>query len=144
MTQNTDNTNWAIGSTFDTASYMSGSLPIRAYMQTNGIVIQAKNITLGNETNVYVGTVPKDFNYKIVLMKLPELTENVDYKLGDVNGDGQITQADLTLVQNYMQGTQALTDKQLKAADVNKDGNINTGDTLLLSKYINGSISSFE
>lgn len=70
MTQNPDNTNWAIGSTFDSASYVSGSLPIRAYMQTNGIVIQAKNINLTNGQDAYVGTVPKNFNYKIVLMKV--------------------------------------------------------------------------
>lgn len=143
MTQNTDNTNWAIGSTFDTAGYVSGSLPIRAYMQTNGIVIQAKNVNLTKDESVYVGTVSKDFNFKLVLMKLPDISDT-EYTLGDVNEDGQITQADLTLVQNYIQGTQALTDKQLKAADVNKDGSINTGDTLKLSQYINGTISSLE
>ncbi len=68
----------------------------------------------------------------------------MEYTLDDVNEDGSITQADLTLVQNYIQGTQALTDKQLKAADVNKDGSINTGDTFKLTQYLNGAISSFE
>ena len=135
MTQNPDNTNWAIGSTFDTASYMSGSLPIRAYMQTNGIVIQAKNISLANEENVYVGTVPKDFKYKIVLMKLPEIS-NKEYELGDVNKDGNITTDDVNLILSYYNGNASLTDIQIKAADINKDGEVDTIDALKIQRYI--------
>lgn len=143
MTQNSNKENeWATGTTFDSSSYVSGSLPIRAYIQNNGIVIQAKNIQLVDKQDVIIHDGP-DFKYKIVLMKLPDISDT-EYTLGDVNGDGQITQADLTLVQNYMTDTQPLTDKQLKAADVNKDGKINSGDTYKFAQYLNGTISSLE
>lgn len=68
MTQNPSKTNqWAIGTTFDSSSYVSGSLPIRAYIQNNEIVIQAKNINFSDGLNVFDGP---SFNYKLVLMKI--------------------------------------------------------------------------
>lgn len=68
MTQNPTKINqWAIGTTFDSSSYVSGSLPIRAYIQDNGIVIQAKNINFSDGLNVFDGP---SFNYKLVLMKI--------------------------------------------------------------------------
>ena len=85
-----------------------------------------------------------DVTFKIILAKIPNYEKNVDYTLGDVNKDGEITKDDLTLLQNYIAGTGTLTEKQLKAADVNKDGYIDTGDTYKLSQYLNGSISSLE
>ena len=103
--------------------------------------LTAENIVV-SASKINASVSRDDVTFKIVLMKLPEIS-NTEYKLGDVNGDGNVTQADLTLVQNYIQGTQALTDKQQKAADVNKDGDIDTGDTFLISRYINGSITSF-
>ena len=93
------------------------------------------------------GTASEDredtYSYKIVLMKLPELTEGIDYKLGDVNGDGVIDNKDLKLVENYIMGTVAFTEKQFKAADVNKDNMIKTIDYIKIQNYINGTISSF-
>ena len=84
------------------------------------------------------------YEYKIVLMKLPELTEGVDYTLGDVNEDGSINQDDLNLVSDYLQGNTAFSTKQFKAADVTKDGKIDSADVLKLNKYIQGIITSFD
>ncbi len=132
---------YTLGNVFLPDSKVCGSYPTKIELKNDVIQIQLRYIYIGNDGHVAT-KIDTDTNFKLILMKLPEISAS-EYKLGDVNGDGQITQADLTLVQNYIQGTQALTDKQLKAADVNKDGTINTGDTLLISKYINGSISSF-
>lgn len=83
-------------------------------------------------------------NYRLVLMKLPDLKEKVDYTVGDINNDGNINQTDLNLLTGYIQGKNALTDKQIKAADVNRDGTIDTGDTYKLSRYINGAITNLD
>lgn len=77
-----------------------------------------------------------EFEYKIVLMKLPELTEGVDYTLGDVNGDGQINSDDFDLVNSYMEGSSSLTRQQFEAADINGDGKIDAMDTYKLQQYI--------
>lgn len=82
--------------------------------------------------------------YKIVLMKLPELIKGVDYILGDIDGDGAINNNDLTLVQNYIMGTKALTEKQFKAADVNKDEKITSADYVKIKQYIENIINSLE
>lgn len=90
-----------------------------------------------------VGQSRRDVTFKLVLMKLPELVQENDYKLGDINGDGSINQTDLDLLGKFLTGEAALTDRQIKAADVNKDGVLDTGDTLKLAQYVNGQISSF-
>lgn len=84
------------------------------------------------------------FEYKIVLMKLPELIEGTDYTVGDINEDGSINQTDLDLLGEYLQGNTSLMEKQIKAADVNRDGGIDSADTLKLSKYVNGIITSLD
>lgn len=72
---------------------------------------------------------------RIVLMKLdPDVSS---YELGDINMDGEVTEDDKTLLQNYITGTQTLTDKQVKLADMNEDGTLNSADILLLTQKIN-------
>lgn len=74
------------------------------------------------------------FDYKITLMKVdPDVS---DYELGDMNMDGQVTQADHDLMKAFLEGTQTITDKQFKLGDMNSDGVINSGDSLLLLKKI--------
>ena len=90
-----------------------------------------------------VGQSRRDVTFKLVLMKLPELVQENDYKLGDINEDGNINKADLDLLGEFLTGNAPLTEKQIKAADVNKDGVLDTGDTLKLAQYVNGQISSF-
>ena len=82
--------------------------------------------------------------YEIVLMKVPSYAEGIDYKLGDINEDGNIDQTDLDLLNDFFLGKTSLTEKQIKTADVNKYGVLNSGDTFKLAKYINGQISSFD
>ena len=76
------------------------------------------------------------YNYKITLMKVDPDVSN--YELGDINMDGEVTQADLTLLQNFLLGTQVFTDKQFKLADMNQDGVLDSADLNLLNKKIQG------
>lgn len=82
-----------------------------------------------------------DYTYRIVLMKY-EVSDS-EYTLGDVNGDGQITQEDADLALAASVGNAALTAEQFKAADINKDGVVDTIDAAKIQKYVNGEIDSF-
>lgn len=118
-----------------------GVIPMRVTLFGNSTTEYSNKIRLqlGN-----LSTSEADISFKITLMKLPELLEGTDYKLGDVNGDGKINQEDLTLVQQFVQNNATLTLQQVKAADVNKDGYVDTGDTFKLSQYISGVISGLD
>ncbi len=130
--------NYSYGVAFSSSNrFLTGSY-IRNVILGSGdnnskIALHVWNMATGQHT-VY---------YRLVLMKIPTYVEGVDYKLGDVNEDGNINKADLDLLGEFLTGNAPLTEKQIKAADVNRDGTLNTADTLRLAQYINGQISSF-
>ncbi len=66
-----------------------------------------------------------------------------DYTLGDVNGDGYITVADATLVQQHAAELITLTDTALLAADTNKDGYVTVVDATLIQRYAAELIDEF-
>ncbi|MCI2113504.1 MAG: dockerin type I repeat-containing protein, partial [Ruminococcus sp.] len=66
-----------------------------------------------------------------------------DYLLGDVNGDGNISVLDATLIQKYIAGLVTFSDTQKAAADVNNDGSVSIVDATLIQKYIAGLIDKF-
>lgn len=125
-----------------------------AFTESNRFVTGSyiRNVVLGNtnddnsKISLHVWnmtTAQHTVYYRLVLMKIPTYVEGVDYKLGDVNEDGNINKADLDLLGEFLTGNAPLTEKQIKAADINRDGTLNTADTLRLAQYINGQISSF-
>ena len=60
-----------------------------------------------------------------------------DYILyGDLNSDGEITEADSTLLYNYLDTGIRKSDQALKNSDVNEDGKVNIIDLGLLQMYI--------
>ena len=70
-------------------------------------------------------------------------TENVKYeetkvKLGDVNGDGNITAVDARLVLQSVAGLKELTAKEQEAADVNGDGNVSAVDARAILQVVAG------
>lgn len=69
-------------------------------------------------------------------------TKPADVKLGDVNGDGDITIDDATLIQMYLVDLAVLSDEQLAAADTDEDGEITVIDATMIQKYLIGLISS--
>jgi len=59
---------------------------------------------------------------------------------GDINADNKITQDDISLFQQYTNGTITLTETQKEQADVNKDGLINSNDLNLLENILNSEV----
>ena len=57
-------------------------------------------------------------------------------KLGDANGDGNITPADYVKVKNNIMGTNNLTQYTLIAADANGDGSITPADYVKIKNHI--------
>lgn len=61
-------------------------------------------------------------------------------QLGDIDGDGQVTQADLIMLMEYISGIRTLDEKQLLVADANGDSSIDNDDVVLVKKHIDGEI----
>jgi hypothetical protein len=62
---------------------------------------------------------------------------------GDVNGDGEVTAADATMVLRAVVGLITLDPVQTLAADVSGDGTVTAGDATLILRYIVGLITEF-
>lgn len=120
------------------------------YFVDDNIVIPQFKIELGDTFNQNPSKINLTFSnpsstpsamtryFRVVLMKVEIDTDITDYELGDVNMDGEITEDDITLVSNYLEGTQALTSKQFKLADVVEDGLIKSNDILAIRQKIIG------
>lgn len=66
-----------------------------------------------------------------------------DVALGDVNGDGDVTIDDVTLIQKYLASMVELDSEQLAAADVTGDNDISIDDVTAIQKYLAGMITTF-
>lgn len=130
--------NYSYGVTFSSANRVSTGSFIRNAIL--GAVDDNNKIAL----HVWqMSNVEKTVYYRLVLMKIPTYVEGVDYKLGDVDQNGKIEEADGDVVLKYTTGEIGLTEQQLKAADVNKDGKVEALDAAIIKRYATGQISSF-
>lgn len=68
---------------------------------------------------------------------------NKEALLGDVNGDGEITIVDATIIQKYIVGQTTLDDETFNVADVNKDGAVTVVDATLIQKFVVKMITEF-
>ena len=64
--------------------------------------------------------------------------EVVDYIRGDVDGDRQVTVADLYQMGQYYSGNRSQFAGHPKAADVNGDGRLNLADLAELARQLSG------
>lgn len=64
----------------------------------------------------------------------------VNLILGDVNGDGDVTAQDASLVLQAVAGKIEFSAEQRKVADVNEDGEITAQDASLILQYVAGKI----
>lgn len=55
---------------------------------------------------------------------------------GDVDGNGQVAQADVDLLRAYLRGTQPLVGAQIRAADITQDGQVTEADLIRLEQQI--------
>lgn len=58
--------------------------------------------------------------------------------LGDINGDKDITIADVVLLNRYVLGKASLDSDKKKLADINSDGDVTIGDVVLLNRQVLG------
>lgn len=138
MSRNTASTSLfgsTVGSTKTSAEVVRTNYGLQAVFQKNNFYVTIYKVDTSEPS--------KTIAVRVVLMKLPTYEEGVDYILGDVNGDGQVSKADADLVNNFYVGNIGLTAKQLKAADVNKDGKVTPADATKIQQYINGTITNF-
>lgn len=119
---------WSTTSDNSASSYLLGNANLVATLKPDKIRISSDKLSSQTPGN--------NVTYKLILMKTPQYTKNVDYILGDVNGDGEITQEDADMVLSYTVGDIALTDKQWKAADANEDGEVTPLDAAVIQTMI--------
>lgn len=77
--------------------------------------------------------------YKLNILKSDNKTIEKTYtliKVGDVNGDGNITASDYVLIKNYIMENKVLTEAGKNGADVNNDTKITSGDYVKIKNYI--------
>ena len=132
MSHNTMHEDWWSTSSNSkyTNSMIKGSGDLTATLKPDNIMVSSNKVTTEEDR--------KDVTFKITLMKLPELEEQMDYTLGDINGDGNIDNDDMEVVRQYILATGGLTTKQFASADINKDGEVDAIDMTLLQRMING------
>lgn len=76
--------------------------------------------------------------FDLCLAKRELIDKMTNYKKGDVDNSGDITENDLTLVSNHIKNIKLLTGDALKAADVNNDEKIDSSDLLAMKAHIKG------
>ena len=74
------------------------------------------------------------------------VTVHVGYKRGDVNGDGSINAADVTLLISITLNPSNGNEFQIEAGDVNGDGQVTMADVTVLINYVlqNGGMQDFD
>ena len=80
----------------------------------------------------------KGINAILTNLKLDNITPaEPQVTVGDINGDGEITLKDATLLLQHVNKVAPLENSQLAAADINGDGEITLKDATLLLQYVN-------
>ncbi len=98
--------------------------------------IEATDVTKGSATEPTTQPAPSTKPSTQPTTEQPATEPSGDAVYGDVNGDGDITIVDATLVQKHIVQLETLSpDKQI-LADVNGDGIISVVDATLIQKYI--------
>ena len=72
----------------------------------------------------------------MVLMLCP-VSAFAEHIIGDVNLDGEVTVKDATMLQNYLEGLESLSDEALAVADFNGDGVVDDEDLTALRSFLN-------
>lgn len=105
------------------------------YFTYDGIkkVMEANNITVSEIVNMYLSASGSEATfygmYAVPVKDTPSLR-------GDINGDGEVSIVDITLLQKYLLKTAQLEESQFATADLNEDGKINIFDAVILKRII--------
>ncbi|MDD6988387.1 dockerin type I domain-containing protein [Ruminococcus sp.] len=69
---------------------------------------------------------------------------NAAAQTGDVNGDGQITITDVTLIQKYLSGIKSSEKFYSQYADFDRSGKVDIVDATMIQKYLSGTIAVYD
>ena len=69
--------------------------------------------------------------------------EELEFLIGDANGDGRISIADATIIQKYLAKIGSMSEEKLKIADISGDGRISVADATIIQKRLAGLIKSY-
>lgn len=86
------------------------------------------------------------YNAKGFVVEIPATdatVEPTEMTLGDINGDGIITVADATMIQEYAAELRDFDPTELCAADTNHDGIVSVSDATLIQQYAAEMIDAF-
>lgn len=64
----------------------------------------------------------------------------MEYEVGDVNGDGKVDQFDYILAKRVVLGTYKPTEEELKRCDVNGDGKVDVYDYIAIKRIVMGTL----
>ncbi len=93
--------------------------------------IAAGRLSIGDKLYDRGTVVYTDVNSNLYTVK-----PNQSLDLGDVNTDGRLTIADVTLICRHIMGQTQLSGAALAAADINSDGSVGVADAVLLCQMI--------
>ena len=65
-------------------------------------------------------------------------------RIGDVDGNGQVTTKDALMLMQCLNGDLILTDDAFKRADLNGDGQLSSAEALRILQYVNGKVSTLD
>jgi hypothetical protein len=93
-------------------------------------------------TNASAGTLPRTYALNVCATdihgytNMSESIQLIVMRNGDVTGDGDVTLADVTLLNNYATHQDQYTISSDFVADVSGDGMVNIADAMLLANYV--------
>ena len=127
--------------------------PVVSGVENNGSYNTNRNITFNegiatlNGLKITSGTVVSvEDQYVLVVADAAGNKTKVEFKIaktptyiiGDVNGDGRVSIADVVILRRYLAGLVSLTETEQKAADLNKDNRVSIADLVQLRRQLAG------
>ena len=122
-------------------SFNGNGIDTENNITTNGVVLSIKvkvKVQSGTKTSIFTNineAVDCAGNNVNIKSKYGIVTVLANY-LGDVNGDNEITNADVLLISKYIFNSELYPIEDLTLADINKDGKITNKDILSIKKYL--------
>ena len=102
--------------------------------QYDGYVF-VENAVQDTENMTVTAKIEKSGEYILAVNSISEPGTNI---LGDLNGDGKVTMADVIRLARGAAGYATLTEQEQKAGDVNRDGKITMADVIRVARYAAG------
>lgn len=118
----------------DTAYTVNGQFRVRGAVEKDGQTF----LGWSDGINIYIQGDYENVSEDTILNAVYEPIPEAPVYLGDINIDGQITEADLRLLEMYLVRGYSFTEEQQKRADLNQDGNITWSDYDALRTLIFG------